>query len=92
MQYPVLLVFLFEFNEWLYYQFSMTFSYLDRRSNIYLVVNIPLDSIYIIYDTEILFSSSTDSSSDIRIEWMTIVSILNYKFVSGQVASHTPCC
>jgi hypothetical protein len=81
----VLLVFLFEFNEWLYYQFSMTFSYLDRRSNIYLVVSIPLDSIYIIYDTEILFASSTDSSSDIWIEWMTVVSILNDKFVSGEV-------
>jgi len=63
----------------------MTFSYLDRWSNIYLVVSIPLDSIYIIYDTEILFASSTDSSSDIPIGWITIVSILNDKFVSGQV-------
>jgi len=63
----------------------MTFSYLDRWSNIYLVVSIPLDSIYIIYDTEFLFASSTDSSSDIRIERMTVVSILNDKFVSGQV-------
>jgi hypothetical protein len=61
----------------------MTFSYLDRWSNIYLVVSIPLDSIYIIYDTEILFSSSTDSSSDIRIEWMTGVSVFHDIFVSG---------
>jgi len=63
----------------------MTFSILDRWSNIYLVVSIPLDSIYIIYDTEILFASSTESSSDIPIEWMTVVAILTDKLVSGEV-------
>jgi hypothetical protein len=63
----------------------MTFSYLDRWSNIYLVVSIPLDSIYIIYDTEILFEWSTNTSSDIQIEWIPVISIVNDKFVSGQV-------
>jgi hypothetical protein len=62
----------------------MTFSYLDRWSNIYLVVGIPLDSMYIIYDPEILLAWSTDTSCDIQIEWMTVVSIVNDNFISGQ--------
>jgi len=58
---------------------------MDRWSNIYQVVYILLDNIYIKYYTEIIFAWCTDTSIDIQIDWMSVVSVFNNIFVSAQV-------
>jgi len=49
----------------------------------YQVVSILLHSTYIIYDTEILFAWSTDTSIYMQITRTTVVSLLNNIFMSG---------
>jgi len=41
-----------------------------------------LDSIYSEYNTKILFEIYSDTSIDIQCIWTTVVSVLNYIFVS----------
>ena len=58
---------------------------MDKESNIYQVVSILLNSIYIKYYNEILFAWCTDTSSDIEIEWTSVVFVLKNIIVSAQV-------
>ena len=47
------------------------------------VVSILLDSIYIIYETELLFAWSTDTSIYMQITRTTVVTLLNNIFILG---------
>jgi len=44
-----------------------------------------MDSIYIKYDSEIVFAWSTDTSFHIQVKWKTVESILNVIFITGWV-------
>jgi hypothetical protein len=44
-----------------------------------------LDGIFLKYDTKSTCALSTDNSMQIRIKWMTVVSVLNQIFVPGHV-------
>jgi hypothetical protein len=61
----------------------MTYWYQDRWRNIYHGVSIIADSMDIYYDTKIHFAWSTDTSIQIQSRWITVVSGMNYIFVSG---------
>jgi hypothetical protein len=43
-----------------------------------------LDSIFLEYNMKIYIAVSSDTSIQIRIKWMTVVSVLNQIFLSGQ--------
>jgi len=80
-----MLVFTFQWNEPQEYHLSKRYSYLDSWSDIYWVVSILLDRIFIEYDTEILFALSSNTSIHIEIKWMKVVSVLNNIFVSASI-------
>ena len=61
----------------------MTYLYLDKRSNIFQVVSILLDSINIKKDSKIPFAWSTNTSITMQVKLMTIVSSLNNILISG---------
>lgn len=85
LHFRVMLVFTFVLNEPLLCPLSLAHSYLDSGSNMCQVVSILLDSIYIIYETELLFASSTDTSVYMQITRTTVVTLLNNIFILGQV-------
>jgi len=58
---------------------------MDRWSNIYQIVYILFDNIYVKYYTELIFAWCTDTSIGIQIEWMPVVSVFNNIFVSAVV-------
>lgn len=62
LHYPHFLVFTIEITEQLLYQFSNSYSDLDRSSNIYLIVSIFTYSTYIEDDSNIIFARLTDNS------------------------------
>ena len=51
-----------------------------------------LDSIFIHYDSKIMFALFTHTSIHSRIRWTTVVSVTRNISISGQVAFHLPSC
>jgi hypothetical protein len=49
-----------------------------------------LDTIFIRYDTKIMYALSPDTSSHSQIEWTTVVSVVNGIFVFAKVEYHYP--
>jgi hypothetical protein len=88
LRYLLILVYRFKLFKQLWYQFWMTYSYLDRWSNLYQVVGIFTGhQIYNIW-YENLVCNIHDTEIHICIEWTTVVSVLNNIFLiwTGNVA------